>query len=55
VLTYGVKSIAISIVEEIFWQFVDDIYDVREAKRLTPVITTSGNVGSIVGAGLLAC
>ena len=51
--TYAVKSLAISILEENFWMFVDDIYDVREAKRLTPVITTSGVVGGIVGsAGL---
>ena len=48
--TYAVKSLAISILEENFWQFVDDIYDVREAKRLTPIITTAGVVGGIVGA-----
>ncbi len=55
--TYAVKSLAVSILEEIFWQFVNDIYDVREAKRLTPVISTAGAVGGILGAaavGILA-
>ncbi|MFN7974980.1 MAG: Npt1/Npt2 family nucleotide transporter [Acidobacteriota bacterium] len=53
IATYAVKSLATSIVEEIFWQYVDEIYDVRESKRLTSVITTSGNIGSMVGDAVL--